>query len=307
MSEFIALENSPNPSVPSSSGQHVLMKDQSKIKRALRRTTVVINSRDRNYIKNPDSNNFRYTLRRPLTNVLSIELMDGCIPSFIYNVNKGWNIFTFVEGTKISQVTLRPGFYTSGTFIIELQIQLNAIPARRNTYSVIVNANTQRIAIGATGSPLLQYGFLFYSGDVKDEIDLNTLSVLSINTPSRLMGFGVNDYFSDASGNVNAILPLDLNNFINRMYLFLESDGRNLSRMELGSGRPDCFHIFYMTPGQQDYLMLDKQTNHSLFESSPAPISRITTMELSLRDEFHRLVDLNRRELTLVFEITHLE
>jgi hypothetical protein len=72
-----------------------------------------------------------------------------------------------------------------------------------------------------------------------------------------MLGFGLQDYSSDVNGKVNSVLPVDVNNFLNRIYLHLESDGRNLSRMELGSGLPDCFHIFYLIPGQQDYLFLD--------------------------------------------------
>jgi len=69
----------------------------------------------------------------------------------------------------------------------------------------------------------------------------------------------------------------------------------------------DLFHIFYLIPGEKDYVLLDKETDHSMFESSPAPIARVTTLEVSLRDEFNRLLDVNRRDYSLVFEITHLE
>ena len=58
MSEFVALQNKTDPNIPTSSGQHVLMKDQQKIKRALRRTTIVVNSRDRNYLTHSNSNQF---------------------------------------------------------------------------------------------------------------------------------------------------------------------------------------------------------------------------------------------------------
>jgi len=304
MSEFVALENNSDPNIPTSSGQHLLMKDQTKIKRSLRRTTIVVNSRDRNYIKDKDSNKFRYTFRRPLTNVLSIELMNGSIPSYLFNINTGWNIFSFFENMSQYQITLTPGFYTNQTLLVELQTQLNAIPGKLNTYTLSLNPNTNIMKI--TTNNIASYGFLFYSGITSDTIDLNTLSILSINTPARLLGFGLTDYKSNSSGTLAAILPMDLNNFLNRIYLHLESDGRNLSRMELGSGRPDCFHIFYITPGE-DYKQLDKETDHSIFESSPAPISRMVTLEISFRDEFNRLLDLNHRESTLVFEVTHLE
>ena len=305
MSEFVALQNSPDPNVPSSSGQHVLMKDQTKIKRALRRTTIVVNSRDRDLVHNYNSNQFRYSLRRPLTNVMSIELMNGCIPTFIYNVNVGWNTFSFQEGLVLSTITLTPGFYTEGTLLVELQKQLNAIPGKRNTYTVTQNLATKRLTIASTN--VTPYSLLFYSGNPRDDIDLNTLAVLSINCPARLLGFGLQDYTSDASGNINGVLPVDMENFLNRIFLHVESDGKNLSRMELGNGRQDCFHIFYFVPGQANNLLLNRETDHSMFESIPAPIARMMTLDISFRDEFNRLIDLNQRESTLVFEITHLE
>ena len=305
MSEFVALQSSTDPNIPTSSGQHVLMKDQSKIKKALRRTTIVVNSRDRDYLRYPNSNNFRYSFRRPLTNVLSVELMNGSVPSYIYNINTGWNTFTFIEGTTRYNLTLTPGYYTEATLVILLQTTLNAIPGKINTYTVTQNINTRIIQIASNS--LTNFGFLFYSGDKSDQIDYNTLAVLSINTPARLLGFGLTDYLSNTSGIISGVLPMDIDNFLNRMYLHLESDGHNLSRMELGAGRPDCFHIFYLNPGQGNYLLLDKETDHSMYESSPAPLSRMKTLEVSLRDEFNRPLDINRREMTLVFEITHLE
>jgi hypothetical protein len=298
--------NSTDSLQPTSSGQHVLMKDRSKIKVATRYTTIVVNSRDRNYLSYPDSNHFRYTLRRALTNVQSIELMSGSIPSYIYTINTPWNSFILEESKKEFTIILTPGCYTESELCTELQTQLNAMPGKLNTYQVSVNLQTRKLQIKATG--LAVYSLLFYSGKYKDEIDLNTFAILSINTPGRLLGFGLTDYTSNTSGYIYAPLPMDIENFMTRIYLHLESDGRNLSRMELGAGRPDCFHIFYLKPGESNYLLLNKETDHSsIFTSSPAPISRISNLEISLRDEFNRPVDLQHRELNLVFEIVHLE
>jgi hypothetical protein len=306
LQELGGLVKSADSSQPTSSGQHVLMKDQSKIKSATRYTTIVVNSRDRNYLNYPNSNHFRYTLRRPLTNVMTIELMNGSIPSYIYTINTLWNSFTFQEYAKLYTVILTPGCYTDSEICLELQKQLNAISGKINTYQVTVNLQTRKLQIKATGSA--SYALLFYSGKFKDDIDLTTLAILSINTPARLLGFGLTDYMSNADGYIYAPLPIDLENFLSRIYLHIESDGRNLSRMELGAGRPDCFHIFYMKPGESNYLLLNKETDHSsIFTSSPAPISRMANLEISLRDEFNRPLDLQYKELNLVFEITHLE
>ena len=310
------LTNSPS-NLETSSGQHVLMKDQTRIKKAVRQTTIVVNSRDRNYVAYPNPNHFRYTLRRPLTNVMSVELMNGSVPAFLYTIQSDWNTFSFCEWTgpslsscvniPIVTVTLACGFYTEEELCKELETQLNCMPDRNNTYEVRLNPHTKKLTVAATNSKILPFSFLFFSGDKKDEIDMKTLAVLSINTPARFLGFGLNDYSSDPCGQIHAPLPMDLENFLNRMYLHLESDGKNLSRMELGAGRPDCFHIFYIYPGKANYIYLDKETDHSTFVSSPAPIARMTTLEITIRDEFNRLVDLQHRELSLVFEISHLE
>jgi len=305
MAEFEALVNKEDPNIPTSSGQHLLMKDQGKIKRALRRTTIVVNSRDRNHLTHSNSNQFRYVMRRPLTNILSIELMSGSIPSYLYNINTGWNTFTFSEGDVSFLITLTPGYYLIGEFIAELQRALNAIPGKKNTYTVTRNSLTNILTISSTN--VVSFSLLFYSGNPKDYIDLNTLSILSANTPAMIMGFGLNDYTSNSSGQLKSLLPIDLNSMITRIYLHIEADGKNLSRMELGSGRPDCFHIFYIPPGSGEYYFLNKETDHSLFESSPAPISRIRSLDISLRDEFNRPMDIQYKQLNLVLEITHLE
>jgi hypothetical protein len=330
MAEYTSTEQ------PTSSGQHVLMKDQSRIKKAVRRTTIAVNSRDRNYLNYPNSNFFRYTLRRPLTNVLSIELTNGTIPSYIYNIQEEWGSFSFYEAAILyvapavsATVTLTPGFYTDAELIAELATQLNAIPGIKNIYTVsqyvtLAGSTTRYLQIDA--SPNLypthtaSYVLKFYSGNFKDELDLNTLAYMAIKTPARLLGFGYDDYVSGtdySQGNplvtpstpyrLIGVLPMDLENFLSRIYLHIETDGRNLDRIECGVGRRDCFHIFYIKNGQTDYTNLDKETDHSIFESSPAPISRVSNLEISMRDEFGRALNLNMRELSLIFEITHLE
>ena len=290
---------------PTSSGQHLLMKDQSRIKRAVRQTTIVVNSRDRNYMNYPNPNHFRYTLRRPLTNVMSIELINAVIPSFLFTIQTAWASFSFLEGPTSYQVSLTPGYYTEAGLMTELQTQLNAIPGKLNTYTITQNPHTGVITIQSTN--VIQYSFQFYSGSPHDDIDLTSLSVMSINTPARLLGFGLNDYYSDPNGKLVAPLPMDLENFLNKLYLHIESDGKNLARMEMGAGRQDCFHIFNLEHGLTQYKNIDRDTIHSMFTSSPAPLARMANLEISLRDEFNRMANLNHREVQLIFEISHLE
>ena len=271
-----------------------------------------------------------------MTNVLSIELTNGTIPSYIYNIQEEWGSFSFYEASILyvapavsATVTLTPGFYTDAELIAELATQLNSIPGIKNIYTVsqyvtLAGRTTRFLQIDASPNSYpthtASYVLKFYSGNFKDELDLNTLAYMAIKTPARLLGFGYDDYVSGTDysqgkpiltpGNpyrLIAVLPMDLENFLSRIYLHIETDGRNLDRIECGVGRRDCFHIFYIKNGNTDYTNLDKETDHSIFESSPAPISRVSNLEISIRDEFGRPLNLNMRELSLVFEITHLE
>ena len=290
-----------------SSGQHVLMKDQRAIKKAVRQTTIVVNSRDRNYMNYPNPNHFRYALRRPLTNVISIEMINAVIPSTLFTIQVPWASFTFTEGSTNFTVTLSPGYYTELTLASELEKQLNALVGITNVYEVKFIKYNMMLNIITTNATPVSYTFKFFSGDFRDEIDMNNLAILSINTPARLLGFGLNDYTSDTSGIIKAPLAMDLENFFNKLYLHLEADGKNLARMEMGAGRQDCFHIFFFHPGDHQYTFLNRDTIQSVFTSSPAPLARIANLEVSLRDEFNRPAFLNFREVQLILEITHLE
>ena len=129
-----------------------------------------------------------------------------------------------------------------------------------------------------------------------------------MNCPARVLGFGYSDYPDDGAGSLTAPVAMDAENFMNRLYLYINAESnKDLHRMEVGAGAKDCFHIFFMSPGQQNYLFLNKETETPVYTASPAPLSRLSFLDISIRDEFYRPIDLQNRDLTLVFEITHLE
>ena len=287
------------------SGQQVLLPESTRKLRKERRVTVAVNSRDRNLAANANSNQFRWTLRRPLKDILSIELVNGCVPANLYNINTGWNTFTFgEEDVAVWQVTLRPGQYDANGLAAELQLQLNALPGITNTYTASVTARTNRLTVSATGGT--PYTFYFLSGNVVDEVDLRTGAVQTLNTPARLLGFGWANYTSD--GTLEAPDQIDPDCFLKRLYLYINVDnGIELNRIEMGAGRRDCFHILYLDSLTNGYYFLNKEMHTPIYISSPAPIARISTLDISLRDEFFRLVDLGNHDYTLLFEITYLD
>lgn len=299
---------------PTSSGQHVLMKDQSRIQTAIRQTTVVVNSRDRDLIKYPASAQFRTAFRRPLTNISRVELVSGSVPAFIFNINDGWNKFTFGEydsgaGAEVRHtVVLTPGFYTNATLAAEVQRAINALPGLFNTYTAVMDSLTRKLIVTRT-SGTEPFAFFLMTGDYRDAVDPNTITVISVNTPGRLLGFGVDDYF-DVDGVLTGVTSMDVDNFGNRVYLHLNADNnQDLHRMEACAGQRDAFHVFYVNRGEggSGYLLLDKEKYTPVYEARPAPLARMSGMEISFRDEFGRVVDFQGREVNLVFQITHLE
>jgi hypothetical protein len=292
------------------SGQGVLLPDSTRSKRKQRAVTVAVNSRDRNLGSDYNPNSFRWTFRRPLKDVLSIELVNGSVPAALYNINTGWNKFTFGEGNTKWAVTLTPGQYTPAQLADELQTQLNALAGVINTYAVGYDINSMRIKITATGfggNPAVSYTLYFMTSPYADSIDNRTGATMSINCPGRLLGFEWQDYTS-AGGAIQPPNRMDVDLFLKKIYLYINADNSvELNRVEMGAGRKDCFHIIYMDEVINGYYSLNKDLHTPIFYSSPAPISRIGTLNISLRDEFHRLIDVGWQDFTLLFEITYLE
>lgn len=288
------------------SGQQVLIADRKRSQKIERKTTIVVNSRDRNVLSYPNTNNFRFLLRRPIKDIVSIELVNGCVPGFLYTMNTGWNKFTMDQGASTYTVTLTPGFYTETQLAAQLQTQLNAIGG--NIYTCAVDPNTKKLTITRTAGTD-SFTLRFYSGVYTDTLDQASVIITAVNCPARFLGFGYNDY-TDTGGVLVAPAPMDSENFLTRMYLYINSENNiDLHRLELSAGRRDCFHIFYLKPGEDNYIRLNKDTELALpiYYASPAPLSRISFLDISFRDEFYRLLDLQNRDVDLVLEITHLE
>ncbi len=288
------------------SGQQILLPESTKAKRKQRTVTVAVNSRDRNIGQDYNPNSFRWTFRRPLKDVLSIELVNGSVPAALYNINTGWNKFTFGEtGNQTWTVTLTPGQYTPTQMCAELQTQLNALSGKLNTYTVSYNAITMFASISRVGT--VEYTLYFLTSPFTDTIDTHTGATMSINCPARLFGFEWQDYTSSA-GILRPQHRMDPDLFLRKVYLYVNADNSvELNRVEMGAGRKDSFHILYMDQIINGYYTLNKDLHTPIFISSPAPISRVGTLNISIRDEFYRLVDIGWLDFTLLFEITYLE
>ena len=284
------------------SGQGVLIPAK---QRKERRVTVAVNSRDRNVEGNHDSNDFRWRFRRPLKDVTAIELVNGSVPADLYNVQPAWGSLTFQEGTTAYNITLTPGQYDAAGLCDELETKLAGI-GLSNTYTVGYSATTKKATITATAGTA-PFAFLFQTGRYVDEIDRHTGAIQSVNCAAQLLGFEFQDTLSVA-GTIVSPNRMDPFGPIGKLYLHLNADNSvEINRVERGAGRRDCFHIMYLDQIINGYYPLNKDIHSPIFYSSPAPIARMATLNISIRDEFYRLVDLGKHDYTLLFEITYLD
>lgn len=296
-----------------SSGQQVLLPLHTQKNRVSRLTTICVNSRERNVITNPNPNQFRWRLKRDLKNIQSIRLIGGTLPGDFYNINTGWNKFTFLENSIKYTVTLNAGKYDGSTAATELKRALNASGVA-NVYDVTFSSTTSKLTIRRS-SGIYGFSLLFGTGlyldtfdDFAGTVDSLTNDYLnSIGCPARMLGFVSMDY-SDTSGTLTAPNPIDSAWFLNKIYLHLNvNTSVELNRIEIARGPHDPYTIILLDDVKNGIKFLNKETDYPELEFLPAPLARLSLLEVSLRDEFYQLLDTQNKEFILIFELSYLD
>ena len=290
------------------SGQNILLPSIAKAR--IRRTVLLeVNSRDRNIRSYPTATEFRWKLFRPLKDVLSIQIVGGTVPTRFFNIDSGWNKFTFLENTTQYTITLTPGCYTTAQMVTELAARFNDLSGTTsNKYTFSISSLTDRITMTRTTSDE-NFSLLFGSGDYVDLYDNNSLNMM--NSPAKMLGFGAADYnnnpFSDLSGTIVSPFAADANFLTNRMYLYInQENNQDIATIERSVGKKSPYSIIYMDQ-TSPYKTFTQENFEPVFTATPAPIARLTTLTISLRDEFDRILNFNGRDFTLLIEFVYLE
>ena len=273
-------------------------------KRSSRLIRVEINSIDRNYSKYPLSSEFSWDFPFPVKEIKEVRLIGGTIPVPYLNIDDSWNKFTFCEGSTKVTITIPVGFYTISSLVASLQTQLNLIGIG-NIYTVSQDPLNGRISITTTG-PNTFY-LLFATGSYTDVYDPVTKSLLEIRNPSRHLGFGMADYTSSGK-NITAARVPNLWFGLEKSYLYMNFDStQDLRSIFRGSGRKEPSAIIYNDSLDTMIAPMTKYLNKETFDTnivpSPASLSRIRTLNISLRDSFYRLINTQGRELSLLLEL----
>lgn len=278
-------------------------------KRSSRVVRMEINSIDRDYSKYPLSSEFTWDLPFPIKEIREVRLIGGTIPVPFLNIDKPWNTFTFCEGSSYFEITIPPGSYTIVNLLPVLQNLLNGISIG-NVYTVTQISITGQVKITTTG--VNTFYLLFASGAQKDLMDFKTKSILEIRCPARLLGWGLADYTS-VNGDITAPRAPNLWYCLEKSYLYLNFDtSQDLRSIFRGSGRKEPSAIIYHDElNTYNYanplIPLTKFLNKETFDTSivpaPAALSRIRSLDISLRDMFYNLINTQGRELSLLLEL----
>lgn len=260
----------------------------------LRKYSIIIDSRNRNFVRDATPSSYRVTLPKTYHNVTEMRIRAAQIPLtfFTFSSARGNTSLKVTLGATSNTITIADGNYTASSLCSAIQTALNT--AFSKTFSVTVDPMTLRTSIICTSDPA---------------------STISVDTTAYTVGttdFGVAYYLgfnagvvTSASGAGLAVTsPRAINvNPDNYVLLSLGSDLDNVDMTGFfGSGEPRrCFAPVMLYAETSDYVTwLKKITNNIM---SP-PKMKLNTLDVSWMFGNGTLVDFNGAEHAFVLEIT---
>lgn len=111
---------------------------------------VFIDSSDRDIPNYPDPAKYVYELEHELDDVVSIELVQACIPNSGYVITEGNNKICFQESLGVNLLAvIPPGNYTIVTLAVAIQKAMSEAPGAESTYKVTCIKAQNKISISS--------------------------------------------------------------------------------------------------------------------------------------------------------------
>ncbi len=264
---------------------------------------VEVSSNDRDVCTWPATAEFSWTFPYPLKNVRSARIVGGVVPVPLYTIDVPWNTFTFQTSTGTRKaVSFQPGTYTAATMASALATLLTTADGA-NTYTTALDPITGRLTITSSGPG--GFGLLFGTGDY---VNVYSTGLQTLKNPAFAMGFVDKDAVTSGT-TLTAVYPPAVGP-LTRLYVYVNYDATMDMRSVLrGAGKEEPTGILYCS--DTDTVVANwKSLHHDSFDFVLEPntiIPRIRTMNITIRDEFYNIVNLNNRPVNLLFEFTVLE
>ena len=146
--------------------------------------TLVIDSRDRDYNKYPDSNKFRVEITEEYRDVTSLELVYGIIPNTYYNIRNTNNNFYINEDSGMNQIQIHEGKYSNNSLLEYLNgKQGNIFKNLKNKYNFSKKINELTLRIQSNNN-------FTYNADYES----NNCQVCPVKSIDKILGFSNKSY-----------------------------------------------------------------------------------------------------------------
>jgi hypothetical protein len=201
---------------------------------------INIDSRQRDPIRDPNSNSYRIYLNTTYDNVISMQLYHALVAKTDYNIHEYNNIINVaeyaVDGVTVTasyKVTIPIGNYSAGHFAKQIKDSLTAASLASGgsfTFTVSINSTdglTNKLSISSSGNIKL----LFSTGADADKIKTTNLTYSQKNyiahtvSARSSMGFNITDVQNWNTGAPLVLIPIVSPNKINllgEMYVLME-------------------------------------------------------------------------------------
>lgn len=253
----------------------------------LTKTTVIIDSRDRNFFAHPSSSRFVVQLPEPLKNVTHAVMVSAELPLTYYvfsQKRKNTTLRVRVGTGAWADVTIRDGNYTNDTMAAELKRALQA--AFPNTFTVSIDPGTMLCTISVDGT---------------------TLSV-DTTGPTRPTDWGLGYFLGLERGVVTPPLSsitgtrVCMLNPENYLLVFVEQLNGILQNEMYGTGvGPEAFAKVPLNGSNYDYSYYDKALTGVQLRPS---IANLTSLDVAIKFHGGEPVDLNGADWSMAIEFT---
>ena len=269
--------------------------------RRVKRVTVLVDSRDRNYVSHPDPSRYVVHLPVPLNNVSNAVLVSAELPATYYVFstamkNTTLKVAAFSAGAPVYvDVTIPDGNYTFSTMANALNTALTAaFPAY--SFTVQFDPATARLSIAAASTP---------------PTATPTVSV-DCTAAAKPTGWGLGYYLGFERGKVTSgtgtVVAQSVGNMNPEMYMLVDIEELNAVQQAAMYGEGGSMgRVFAKVPichSTFQYSLYDKTLTCN--EVQP-PIAQLKKLSITIRFHDGTPVDFHGAEHSMTIEFTHTE
>lgn len=294
-----------NKNAPKSSGENLLIQQPKDFKELvdsnfknnnnyIKEDYLLIDSRDRNQVDYPNSNNYQIDLTEEYREILSVSLISSNIPKSQYLINTSNNILNFIDtNSNTYEVFLPVGNYTIDELTTQIQNSMNS-SGTSDTYTVTNNSKTNKITI----STISNFQLLFNGGTEK--YNDSERNIYKQNSIGKLLGFTMNDL-----SNSNSYTSQNQYNLNGPTYVLLHiNELNNLDGIK--NSIKNAYAKIPLDTNQNEYKFFKDSNDYTVITEFSPPLARLSQLNIRFLNYDNTFYDFGGLEHTFLLKIRRL-